>query len=645
MALPRWLLYTLSFAGGFLIMVLEICGFRVLATNLGSSVIVTGTLLTVVMIVLSFGYYFGGLLSQRRGGARNLFGLLVLSTAYTGVMTVVAMEPLAELSLELHDALKNHVFLRSGLPATLLSVVLYGPPVFVMSMISPYLIRMHTLGASQGDPGVQSGFFMSLSTLGSIAGTMLASYVLVPFFGVERSALWTSALFFLIACACWLKAGTLSARAQGLAVSGVVLTLLFLLTLGARTPELDPSVVYRQESHYGELSVMRDVDDAGRTVLTYHPSRIYMHSLLYPDEPLRDLEGTMYLVPGLVRPPQSVLVLGSAAGGSLRALELAFPKARITGVDLDPKVHEVATKMFGVDAKRHHLVTADARMHLASSTERYDLIIVDLFSGEFIPSHCVSVEFFELVKQRLSANGSLFINTNMNDIQYELDPEGEPFRAVRHLQATLRAAGFPSLFENSFFHSLFAFPDVLPATKLRADLLAQFADAKRSEPLRAAAGIAAFSTVEVPDRTRYRVFTDRWTPSFLIELKSNAKSIYDELEQAPPSGNPDTLISERVLARHHAERGSGEGSLTDPAALITSLNDVVTPLDKTALDTAVRHFRFSRDAESSDAEPTSDWARLAALFARFQQQAYANDYESVLGTLGELRDLVAAPAD
>ncbi|MET0414053.1 MAG: fused MFS/spermidine synthase, partial [Polyangiaceae bacterium] len=548
-ALPRWLLFTLSFAGGFEIMVLEICGFRVLATNLGSSVIVTGTLLTVVMIVLSLGYYTGGVLSTRRGGARGLFGLLVLSAAYTGVITAFALEPLAAVSLALHDALGEHVFLRSGLPATLLSVILYGPPVFVMSMISPYLIRLRTLGARQGDPGVQSGFFMSLSTLGSIAGTMLASYVLVPFFGVERSALWSSALFLLIACACWLKAGALGARAQGLrtlGAAGVVLT--FLLTRGARTPELDPSVVYRQESHYGELSVVREVDDAGRTVLTYHPSRIYTHSMLYPDEPLRDLEGTMYLVPGLVRPPSSVLVLGSAAGGSLRALELAFPQARITGVDLDPKVHEVASEMFGVDPARHRLLTADARMHLASSTEQYDLIIVDLFSGEFIPSHCVSVEFFELVRQRLASHGSVFINTNMNDIQHELAPESEPFRAVRHLQATLRAAGFPSLFENSFFHSLFAFPDALPQAKLRADLLAQLADEARPAALRAAAGIAAFTSVEVPERGGYRAFSDRWTPSFLIELKSNAASIYEELERSPrAAAGPDSLVAERVL--------------------------------------------------------------------------------------------------
>ena len=57
--LPRWLLFATSFLGGFQIMVLEICGFRVLQTTLGSSVVVTGTLLTIMMVLLSAGYYVG----------------------------------------------------------------------------------------------------------------------------------------------------------------------------------------------------------------------------------------------------------------------------------------------------------------------------------------------------------------------------------------------------------------------------------------------------------------------------------------------------------------------------------------------------------------------------------------------------------
>src|SRR5262245_37499990 len=100
-AVPRWLLYAVSFWGGFQIMVLEMCGFRVLQTNLGSSVIVTGTLLTVIMVLLSAGYYTGGLLSSKLGSARALFGLLVIAGVYTEIVTALFLEPISSLGLAL----------------------------------------------------------------------------------------------------------------------------------------------------------------------------------------------------------------------------------------------------------------------------------------------------------------------------------------------------------------------------------------------------------------------------------------------------------------------------------------------------------------------------------------------------------------
>lgn len=61
-----------------------------------------------------------------------------------------------------------------------------------------------------------------------------------------------------------------------------------------------------------------------------------------------------------------------------------------------------------------------------------------MFAGEFILSHCVTSEFFTLVKERLAQDGALFVNTNMNDLPFRL-AEDEPFRAFRHLATSPRA--------------------------------------------------------------------------------------------------------------------------------------------------------------------------------------------------------------
>jgi hypothetical protein len=486
---------------------------------------------------------------------------------------------------------------------------------------------------------------MSLSTIGSIAGTMLSSYLLIPFYGVVASAVSTSAVFFLLCAAGWLLSGAAVSRAwmlRTLAVFGVVGTALALLgaELGAR--QRDPDLVYDAESHYGELQVYRELDEAGRERLTYHPSRVYTHSMLYPAEPLRDLEGSMYLVPGLLRPPRNVLVLGSAAGGVLRGIERAFPAAHVTGVDLDPKVHEVATQVFGVNAGQSTLVTADARVYLAETEQQYDLIIVDLFSGEFIPPHCISLEFFKLVAERLAPNGGVFVNTNMNDLHYELGPANEPFRAVRHLQATLRAAGFAGLLENSFFHSLFAFREPLPAAQLRRQLLEVMADTAYPAALRAGAGLAAYTTSDVPEQhDQYRPYTDQWTPTFLIELKSNAPELFSALltsgrvtRVAP--GSAADRVSDLVLRQSLSER-SGEAALLTLGPLLRSLDSLPDALGPDAVDTAARYFRFSPELGSETHEPArSPWARLAESYAELQLRGRANDYEAVLPLLVEL---------
>ncbi|WP_437569860.1 fused MFS/spermidine synthase [Sorangium sp. So ce542] len=662
-AVPTRLLLGISFWGGLQIMALEICGLRMLTTYLGSSVFITGTLLTLYMVLLSAGYYLGGRLSTRWGQRpRGLFGLLLAAALYAGVGHGPWLESLGDLGLELRNALEAQPFLQPIVPAALLTLVLYGPPVLVTSMISPFLIRLRAArspaGASRDagarDAGVEAGFFMSLSTIGSIAGTMFSSYVAVPLVGVRWTALVTSVVSFGLASAAWIYSDTRSSGARRLRAAGVLgTTSVAMFVSGFRAPPADPSLVYRAESHYGELEVYQAEDAAGRRMLTYHPSRVYMHSMLFPEQPLWDLEGDMYFISGLLKPPKKVLVLGSAAGGALRGLELAFPGAALTGVDLDPKVHEVATRVFGVNPSVARLVTADARVFLMESVESFDLIIVDLFAGEFIPSHCITQQFFELVRRRLSPRGSVFINTNMNDVPFETGGAREPFRGVRHLQATLRAAGFEHLFENTFFNSIYTFAEDMSIERFRAELEREWRHGSRPAPLRAAAGLALYSTFAVdPGSGRYRPFTDAWTPDFLIELKGNERVIYSAVEEAgaqaalPPSAlsRAPRPVLERLLARHLAEwRETGDKGFVHIGPLTALLSEVPDPLGPGALDAAARYLQFAHEPDLADLAPRSPWAELAALYARMHALGHANRYEPLLEALEAVHERLPAP--
>jgi predicted membrane-bound spermidine synthase len=64
----------------------------------------------------------------------------------------------------------------------LASAILFLPPSVALGMVSPFSIRIAATGISS--LGQVSGTLYALSTAGSIAGTLLTTFVLIPILGV-----------------------------------------------------------------------------------------------------------------------------------------------------------------------------------------------------------------------------------------------------------------------------------------------------------------------------------------------------------------------------------------------------------------------------------------------------------------------------
>jgi spermidine synthase len=73
-------------------------------------------------------------------------------------------------------------------------------------------------------------------------------------------------------------------------------------------------------------------------------------------------------------------------------------------------VVKTAKEYFSFKPDKDSVFTLDGRYFLRSTNKRYDIIILDAFSGDSPPSHMVSIEAFELMKKRLSRDGVLLIN-------------------------------------------------------------------------------------------------------------------------------------------------------------------------------------------------------------------------------------------
>ena len=113
--------------------------------------------------------------------------------------------------------------------------------------------------------------------------------------------------------------------------------------------------------------------------------------------------------------PKRILMLGLGGGTLPMALDALLPETRIDVIEIDPAVTRVAREYFGfAPSERVKVIAQDGRVFVkraAQAGERYDLVMLDAFNGEYIPEHLMTREFLEEVRALLADSGVLAANT------------------------------------------------------------------------------------------------------------------------------------------------------------------------------------------------------------------------------------------
>ncbi|WNC68701.1 fused MFS/spermidine synthase [Thalassotalea nanhaiensis] len=170
----NYFIYLLAFSSGFSIMGIELLGGRILAPYFGSSVHVWGSIITVFMLSLSFGYLLGGRLSLTNPSLKR-YGSIFLFAGITLLPIAYFATPMLEL---VFDNIEDS---RYG--SLVASMMLFFIPTIILGMISPYSVRL--LVTSQDESGHVAGVLYFVSTLGSALGTLATSFYLVLWFEVN----------------------------------------------------------------------------------------------------------------------------------------------------------------------------------------------------------------------------------------------------------------------------------------------------------------------------------------------------------------------------------------------------------------------------------------------------------------------------
>jgi predicted membrane-bound spermidine synthase len=154
---------------GAVIMALEILSSRILAPEFGNSVFVWGSIISVFLAALSFGYYLGGRLADRNPEMAALAQLISLAALFQAGLIVVGGQVTSAIGSLTH-----------GSPAgTLLAAaVLFGPPSILLATVSPFVVRLAARDLSE--VGNTAGRLYAVSTAGSLVGTLVCTFVLIP---------------------------------------------------------------------------------------------------------------------------------------------------------------------------------------------------------------------------------------------------------------------------------------------------------------------------------------------------------------------------------------------------------------------------------------------------------------------------------
>lgn len=108
-----------------------------------------------------------------------------------------------------------------------------------------------------------------------------------------------------------------------------------------------------------------------------------------------------------------VLVLGVAGGSVIKTLvnEVKFTN-KITGIELDPKVIDIANTYFSLDKIPNvNIIIHDAFEFVLKTKLQYDLIIIDIFQDTVMPNFLFEDFFRNRVCELLSPGGYILFNT------------------------------------------------------------------------------------------------------------------------------------------------------------------------------------------------------------------------------------------
>jgi spermidine synthase len=437
----RALVYIAIGLSGFCALAAQVIWTRVLSLLFGASTYTFSLILAVFLIGLGIGSSLGSIIAKTVERPRVALGwcqmLNVGAMAWSAYMLMVSL-PYWPINTSITTSIWYNFqldFVRA------FWAVLPGPILWGAS----FPLALAAVARRGEDPGRLVGGVYAANTVGAIFGSVIASLVLVYWFGSQRAqqvlmiVSGMSGLLLLAPAELSSAPGSPSGRRRTL--RWVAPTLL-VIALGAaafliRTVPTIPGILVAYGRYaatwmgqqgdifyVGEgLSSSVAVSRFGE-VMNYHNAGKVQASSQPQDMRLQRMLGHFTtLVP---KTPKKVLVIGCGAGATAGAVSIDEHVETLIIAEIEPLVPRVVSEHFGehnfnvVRNPKTQVIIDDARHFLLTTDERFDAITSDPLDPWVKGAATLyTKEFFELAKSKLNPGGTVTLFVQL----YESTPE------------------------------------------------------------------------------------------------------------------------------------------------------------------------------------------------------------------------------
>ena len=447
----RKYIYIVVFISGMASLAVEFAASRLLGNYFGTSNLVWASIIGLILIYLTVGYFIGGAWADRSPKFETFYQIL-LWAALSISLIPIASRPILRLASNAFDNLQLGVLVGSFTSVMILFII----PVTLLGTASPFAIRLSIQDTAHA--GKISGRIYAISTLGSFIGTFLPVLVLIPTVGTYRTFLVISSVLMVFALIGLFLTNGWKYALRYLWMPLVVIALFLFGTPGS--DKNTPGLIYEGESSYNYIQVIQEGDyrllrlNEGQGVHSiYHPTEMNFNG------PWEQVISAPFFNTSPVSPESihNIAILGLAAGTTARDALAVFPNAEIDGIEIDPRIVEVGRQYFDMISPKLNVIVQDGRWALEKSNKKYDIISVDAYRPPYIPWHMTTREFFQVVYDHLSDQGVMVINIGRGPTDRRL---------IDTLASTIRSV-FPTIYVSDLSGS---FNSLLFATKQETNL-------------------------------------------------------------------------------------------------------------------------------------------------------------------------------